>query len=396
MAYAARRNSSSVACCAIAIRCGTRYEEGFHSGTAHFAEHALFRGTSLKSARVIGSFLDRLGGDLNAYTTKEEIVIHATVLKEDVRKAASLLMELASMATFPEDGIITERGVVLDEIISYKDSPADDVYDRFEEEIFEGHPLGTPILGTSASVRKITSKELKRFYSKYFRPERMAFSVVADIDEKKMEAMIRSLSGKYFAGGSFPSGQLSGIPADGKLFDRTVEKRNHEVNAVIGAVGPSLYDDGRYAAALLANILGGPASNSVLGSILRERNGWVYGVECTYTQYTDTGLFAISFGCDRPNLDRCLSVVERETAKMASTPLSPRRLAAAKKQLLGQMAIASESGEARSQAMAKSLLAYGRVAPPEETRSRLEAVTPDDLMLMAQRLFKAPSRLIYL
>ncbi|MBO4339964.1 MAG: insulinase family protein [Bacteroidales bacterium] len=196
--YAVRRSGRSVAYCALSIGAGTRDEAGFPAGVAHFTEHAMFRGTSHKSASVISSYLDRLGGELNAYTTKEEIVLHATVLKEDLAKAVRLLFELATDATFPDDEIETERGVILDEIISYKDNPAEDIYDNFEALLFKGSVLETPILGTSASVKKITPAMLRRFVAEKFVPERMALTVVADIDEKDLEKRIIKLSKDVF------------------------------------------------------------------------------------------------------------------------------------------------------------------------------------------------------
>ena len=305
--YAVRRGGSAVGYCALSLRCGTRDEDGFGNGIAHFAEHTMFRGTARKSASVINSYLDRLGGELNAYTTKEEIVLHATVLKEDLGKAAGLLFELATEATFPDAEIETERGVVLDEIISYKDNPAEDVYDKFEGMLFDGHPLGLPILGTAASVRRIKPEDLRRFARTFFVPARMAFTVVADLDEKVMEKRVLRLVAKLF--GEIPgqagddaknNRELMNTPvipgSTGNLpFSKTVDKRNHEVNAVIGNRAPSLYDpEDRITAAVLCNILGGPASNSLLNKVLREKNGWVYGVECTYTQYADTGIAAIT------------------------------------------------------------------------------------------------------
>ena len=413
--YAVRRSGSAVGYCALSIRCGTRDEAGFHGGIAHFAEHTIFRGTAHKSASVINSYLDRLGGELNAYTTKEEIVIHATVLKEDLGKAARLLFELATEATFPDAEIETERGVVLDEIISYKDNPYEDVYDKFEGMLFEGHPLGQPILGTAASVKRITPDELRRFVRTFFVPERMAFTVVADIDEKVLEKKVLRLVEKEFKDFSTrPSGlgrndnspvissggeagvEKSSWPA---AFDKTVDKRHHEVNAIIGSRAPSLYDEeDRITAALLCNILGGPGSNSLLGRELREKHGWVYNVECTYTQYAETGIVAISFGCDKPNLDRCLAGIDRILTRIREVPFSPRTLKAVKKQLLGQLALASDNGEAQCLSMGKSLLAWGRIDTSAETRARIEAVTPEALQAMARRLF-APetlSRLIYL
>ena len=197
--YAVRRSASPVAWCALSIHCGTRDEAGFPGGIAHFVEHTLFRGTRRKSAAVISSYLDRLGGELNAYTTKEEIVLHATVLKEDLGKAARLLFELATEATFPDKEIETERGVVLDEIISYKDNPAEDVYDRFEELLFAGSPLQTPILGTTASVKKITPEMLRSFVREQFVPETMVFTVVADIGEAKLEKQVLKIIDHVFS-----------------------------------------------------------------------------------------------------------------------------------------------------------------------------------------------------
>ena len=425
--YAVRRGGSAVGYCALSIRCGTRDEAGFGSGIAHFTEHTMFRGTARKSAPVIGSYLDRLGGELNAYTTKEEIVLHATVLKEDLGKAARLLFELATEATFPDAEIETERGVVLDEIISYKDNPAEDVYDKFEGMLFEGHPLGRPILGTTASVKRLKPEDLRRFVKTFFVPERMAFTVVADIDEKVMEKRVLRLVSQLFgdagaedkltesdAGeGDTLSGAFARIgsrsDAEERVspspiptatpFSKTVDKRNHEVNAVIGNRAPSLYDrEDRITAAVLCNILGGPASNSLLNRELREKNGWVYGVECTYTQYADTGIAAISFGCDKANLERCLTALDHILGRLREIPLSERTLKAYKKQLLGQLAISSDNGEAQCLSMGKSLLAWGRIDTSAEMRSRIDAVTPEALQAMARRLFDPASlsRLIYL
>lgn len=391
--YAVRRSGSAVGYCALSIRCGTRDEEGFHGGIAHFTEHTLFKGTRRKRAATINSYLERLGGELNAYTTKEEIVIHATVLKEDLRKAGNLLFELATEATFPESEIETERGVVIEEIQSYKDSPADDVYDRFEEKLFAGHPLAQPILGTVASVKKIGSEELRRFVAEKFRPEVMAFTVVADVPEERLEKEVVKLIGKWFADAPAREPLTGHAPASVQVpaavrFDQTLDKKNHEVNAVIGSLAPSLYEEKeRLTATLLGNILGGPASNSILGSILRERNGWVYGVEVSYTQYADTGIMAVCLGCDKANLDRCCAAVRKEIVKLQTLPLSSTRLKAAKKQMLGQLAVASDNGEARCLGMGKSLLSFGHIADDAQTRAAIEAITAEDLRQVACRIF---------
>ena len=197
--YAVRQSGRSVAYCALTVGAGTRDEAPYPAGIAHFVEHTLFRGTRRKSASVISGYLDKLGGELNAYTTKEEIVLHATVLKEDIKRAAGLLFELATEPTFPDRAVETERGVVLDEIISYKDNPAEDVYDRFESLLLKGSPLQTPILGTAASVKKITPEMLRSFVAQKFVPEKMAFTLVADLPEARMEKMVLKLTEHVFS-----------------------------------------------------------------------------------------------------------------------------------------------------------------------------------------------------
>ena len=398
--YAVRRSGRAVGYCSLTIKCGTRDEGGHHSGIAHFTEHTIFKGTSRKSAKVINSYLDKLGGDLNAFTTKEEIVLHSTVLKEDLGKAASLLLELATCPVFPEEEIAIEKGVVIDEISSYKDSPADDVYDKFEEALLAGHPLGRPILGTAASVKKISAQELREFVKERFTPGNMALAVVADIDEKKMEQGVLRLAEKVFDGSWAVSVERILQPVDTPvIFNKTLEKRNHEVNAVIGGLAPSLYDqDGRFSAILLANIVGGPASNSKLNDLLRERNGWVYGVEASYTQYSDTGVMAVSMGCDRSNLQKCMKGVEKVIRKMQDELLSDSAMRAAKKQLLGQLAISSDNGETQCLSMGKSLVAFGDVSTDSQNREAIEAVSADRIRESARKIFNPEtlSTLIYL
>ena len=405
--YAVKRGGSAVGYCALSIKCGTRDEEGYHSGIAHFVEHTIFKGTERKKASVINGYLDRLGGELNAFTTKEEIVFHATVLKEDLGKAASLIMELATQATFPEHEIQTEKSVVIDEIRSYKDSPSEDIYDRFEEELFKGHPLSTPILGTAASVKKIRREELLSFIKDKFRPCRMAFTIVADIEEKKMEKDLLKLVEKFFGttatacpstegcmeGGKQPAACSNCRTPEPEQFDKTLNKRNHQANCVIGGLAPSLYKEReRLATVLLCNILGGPASNSILNSMLREKYGWVYNVECSYTQYADTGIVTICFGCDKANVDKCVRVIGKEIEKLQNEPLSERRLKAAKKQLLGQLAISGDNGETQCLSMGKGLMAFGKVSGSKENKSLVDAITAEDIQEMARTIF-APEKL---
>ncbi len=398
--YAVKRSGRAVGYCSLTIKCGTRDEGSHHSGIAHFTEHTIFKGTSRKSAKVINSYLDKLGGDLNAFTTKEEIVLHSTVLKEDLGKAASLLMELATCPVFPDEEIAIEKGVVIDEISSYKDSPADDVYDRFEETLLAGHPLGRPILGTAVSVKKISAEELREFVKERFTPGNMAMAIVADIDERKMEQGVLRLAEKVFDGSWVESEERKLLPVETPaIFNKTLEKRNHEVNAVIGGLAPSLYDkDQRFAAILLSNIVGGPASNSKLNDLLRERNGWVYGVETSYTQYSDTGVMAISMGCDRSNLEKCLKGVDKVISKMRDDLLSDSAVRTAKRQLLGQLAISSDNGETQCLSMGKSLVSFGNVSTDNENKEAIEAVSADRIRESARKIFNPEtlSTLIYL
>ena len=397
--YAVKQAGCSVSWCSLSIKAGSRYEGEHHSGIAHFTEHCLFKGTIFKSAKQINSCLDVLGGELNAFTTKEEIVLHATVLKDDLQKAAGLLLELATCATFPQKEIETEKGVVIDEINSYKDSPADEIYDRGEEMFFAGHPLGNSILGKASSVKKISSEELSSYFEERFTAGNMALSIVSPEPEVEIEKLVKKLCGKYqlASGGQRTEDRLS--PPDFNLFEKVSDKRNHEANAMIACQAPSLFGGkDRFTAILLSNILGGPASNSILNSILREKNGWVYGIECSYTQYQDGGIMAITLGCERENLDKCLKEVNKAISKFQTGNLSDRRLKAAKRQLLGQLAISSENGETQCLSMGKSMLAFGRIAPDTENKAHIEEITSEDIRQMALRVF-APdriSRLIYL
>lgn len=426
--YAVKKSGASVAYCALSIKCGTVDEQGYHGGLAHFVEHTIFKGTERRSARVINGYLDRLGGELNAFTTKEEIVFHATVLKEDLHKAASLLFELATCPTFPQHEIETEKGVVIDEIHSYKDSPAEDIYDKFEEMLFEGHPLSGNILGTTRSVKAITREELLRFVREKFLPGKMAFSIVADIDEKKLEKEVQKLCRQFYpetdADDDTTSDKTSIQEKDAGLekgtrlnkgvetesnsnclkpaytpFDKTLNKRNHQANCIIGGPAPSLYQEReRLATVLLCNILGGPANNAILNSVLREKHGWVYGVECSYTQFADAGMVAISLGCDNSNLDKCVEAIYKELRRLQAEPLSERKLKAAKKQLLGQLAISGDNGETQCLSMGKSLLAYGKITGSKETRELIERISSADIQEIACNVFDTTklSKLIYI
>lgn len=418
-----QRPFSAVACCALTLPGGTRAEGDLPEGTAHFVEHALFKGTRHKSARVINSYLDRVGGELNAYTTKEEIVLHATVLKDDLARAAGLLLELALEADFPEKEIEMERGVIIDEIQSYKDVPADDIYDRFESLLFAGHPLSRLILGTARSVRSIRREHLVAFCRRCFRFDNMVLTLAGPWSEARMKALVCRLSRRWAASADGPA-DAAGAPADGPadasgagmlsrpgkkvseslpapeapVFCKRLNKHNHQSNCVLGFTAPSLGEQQRrIATVLLCNILGGPATNSRLNSILREKYGWVYHVECTYTPYADSGIVSVSFGCEREHLESCLRVVRREIRRLREETLSSRTFSRCCRQLLAQMAVSAESGEAQVLSMGKSMSAFGTVHSPEEDRQAVFSLTPGLLRSLAEELFdeRRHSLLIY-
>lgn len=404
--YAVRqRTSSAVAFCALTVSGGTRAEESFPEGTAHFVEHTIFKGTSRRSAAVINGYLDRLGGELNAYTTKEEIVLHATVLKEDLGKAAGLLMELALEAVFPEKEVEMERGVIIDEIQSYKDSPADDIYDHFESMLFAGHPLSRLILGSVRSVRKIRREHLLAYYQKCFHYDNMVLTLVGPQSEKQLEALACRLSAQWAAisAGRSPQGMRPLPPAALPVpaaapFEKRLARRNHQVNCILGGPAPTLGErQERIATILLCNILGGPATNSILNLLLREKHGWVYSVECSYTPYADSGIVCVTFGCEKENLQRCLELIRREMDRLQERELSSVRFRQACRQLLGQLAVSADSGEAQALSMGKSLLVFGTVKSEEEDRQAVLSLTPDILRDCACRLFDASrlSLLIY-
>ena len=404
--YAVLKSGGQVAYCALSISGGTSAEGSRPCGIAHFLEHTLFKGTDRHNASWVAGRLDQLGGELNAYTAKEEIVLHATVLKKDLRTALDLLLELATCPSFPQKEIDVERGVVIDEIRSGKDVPQDEIYDEFEELFFESHPLSRRILGTASSVRSITREDLCSFVRDNFRPDRMAITVVSGQEEDYAEALILKLAQKYF------STPVPGISAEAKLapsagfapsasvsvFSKTVSRRYHEACIVIGAQAPSLFSGKeRTVAALLANILGGPATNSLLNLYLREKKGWVYGIECSYTQYSSIGVMAILIGCEHSNVDNCISATKKIIGSLIDKPMSEGKLKAAKRQFLGQMGIAADNGESLCLSMGKSLLAFGKVSTLQQNVEAVESVTVSDIQEMARRIFSPEkiSTLIY-
>ena len=423
MKFSFKRVTSPVAVCAVSTMVGTRNEEPAYNGLAHLNEHMLFKGTEKRGAASINNLLENVGGELNAYTTKEETVVHATVLKEDLRRAVELLLELLFTSTYPDKELLKEREVVYEEIISYKDSPADSIYEDFECRLFEGHPLQYPILGTRKTLSRIESSTLKEYLHKWFIPDNMAISVVADMEESQVVKIVERALRKYCPGqhcdiirestlqplvagtagfgtvgvGTAGGGTAGGCTAAGEAapldwtpvppFRIEINKKHHQAHCIIGTRAYSYTQEReRLALALLANILGGPAMNARLNTVLREKNALVYTVEACFNPYSDTGLFTIYFGCDKPLVERSLRLVRKELERVIEAPLSSRALANAKKQLLGQLAIASDNSEAQCLSMGKSMMIFGYIEPMETTRSKIESLTAAELQRVAQEI----------
>ena len=418
MKFSFKRVTSPVAVCAVSTMVGTRNEEPAYNGLAHLNEHMLFKGTEKRGAASINNLLENVGGELNAYTTKEETVVHATVLKEDLRRAVELLLELLFTSTYPDKELLKEREVVYEEIISYKDSPADSIYEDFECRLFEGHPLQYPILGTRKTLSRIESSTLKEYLHKWFVPDNMAISVVADMEESQVVKIVERALRKYCPGqhcdiirestlqpliagtagfGAAGFGAAGGCTAEGEAapldwtpvppFRIEINKKHHQAHCIIGTRAYSYTQEReRLALALLANILGGPAMNARLNTVLREKNALVYTVEACFNPYSDTGLFTIYFGCDKPLVERSLRLVRKELERVIEAPLSSRALANAKKQLLGQLAIASDNSEAQCLSMGKSMMIFGYIEPMETTRAKIESLTAAELQRVAQEI----------
>lgn len=413
MKFSFKRVTSPVAVCAVSTMVGTRNEEPAYNGLAHLNEHMLFKGTEKRGAASINNLLENVGGELNAYTTKEETVVHATVLKEDLRRAVELLLELLFTSTYPDKELLKEREVVYEEIISYKDSPADSIYEDFECRLFEGHPLQYPILGTRKTLSRIESSTLKEYLHKWFVPDNMAISVVADMEESQVVKIVERALRKYCPGqhcdiirestlqplvaGTAGGGTAGGRTAAGEAapldwtpvppFRIEINKKHHQAHCIIGTRAYSYTQEReRLALALLANILGGPAMNARLNTVLREKNALVYTVEACFNPYSDTGLFTIYFGCDKPLVERSLRLVRKELERVIEAPLSSRALANAKKQLLGQLAIASDNSEAQCLSMGKSMMIFGYIEPMETTRAKIESLTSSELQRVAQEI----------
>lgn len=387
-------SSSKVAYCGFAVDAGTRDEAENEQGMAHFVEHLIFKGTRKRKAWHILNRMENVGGDLNAYTNKEETVIYSAFLTEHFGRALELLADIVFHSTFPQNEIEKETEVIIDEIQSYEDTPSELIFDDFEDMIFRNHPLGCNILGRPDLLKKFRSEDAMAFTSRFYQPSNMVFFVLGDFNFQKIVRQVEKL--------------LVDLPLVTVENQRTipplyvpeqlvVHKETHQAHVMIGSRGYNAYDDKRTALYLLNNILGGPGMNSRLNVSLRERRGLVYTVESNLTSYTDTGAFCIYFGTDPEDVDTCLKLTYKELKRMRDVKMTSSQLMAAKKQLIGQIGVASDNNENNALGMAKTFLHYNKYESSESVFRRIEALTAEGLLEVANEMFAEEylSTLIY-
>ena len=379
-------SSTNVVYCGYAVDAGTRDEQENEQGMAHFVEHLIFKGTQKRRAWHILNRMENVGGDLNAYTNKEETVIYSAFLKEHFQRAAELLTDIVYYSTFPQHEIDKEVEVIIDEIQSYEDSPAELIFDDFEELIFPQHPLGRNILGKPDQLRGFKSENALSFTSRYYHPDNMVFFVHGNIDFKKIVRTMEKLTSDL----DLPVRDTSYTrtsPLPYHPVNLSLHKDTHQAHIMIGGRGYNAYNEKRTGLYLLNNILGGPGMNSRLNVSLREKRGLVYNVESNLTSYTDTGTFCIYFGCDLEDADYCISLVHKELEKLRNKALTTSQLTAAKKQIIGQIGVASDNFENNALDMAKCFLHYKKFEEREEVFHRIEALTSSQLLEIANEIF---------
>ena len=413
-------SDSKVVYCGYQINAGTRNEEPGEEGLAHFCEHVTFKGTERRKAWHILNCLESVGGDLNAYTNKEGTVYYSAILKEHIARAVDLLSDIVFHSVYPQAEIDKEVEVICDEIESYNDSPAELIYDEFENILFKASSLGHNILGTAEQVRSFTTEDALRFTRKLYRPDNAIFFAYGDIDFKKLVKLVgRALadddSGKLaeedchadFSGGTGFAGDENSItteksvssvksvgpknyPSVGEeIAGQTIvmQKNTHQAHVMIGTRAYDVNDDRRMPLYLLNNILGGPGMNAKLNLALREHNGLVYTVESTMVAYGDTGTWSIYFGCDEHDIKRCLRLVRKELDRMMEKPLSDSQLKAAKKQIKGQIGVACDNRENFALDFGKSFLHYGWEKNVDCLYEQVEAITSQQIQDVARELF---------
>ncbi|PKP36492.1 MAG: peptidase M16 [Bacteroidetes bacterium HGW-Bacteroidetes-15] len=377
------RTSSHVAYCSMMVNAGTRDEFENEHGIAHFIEHVIFKGTKRRKAYHIMSRLEDVGGELNAYTSKEETVVHATFLKEDFHRAVELLFDIMFRSTFPEKELKKEKEVILDEINSYKDSPSELIFDDFEELVYPNHPIGRNILGTKKHLKRFTKTDIINFMERNYNTDQMVFCSMGNIPFNR----VVKLAERYF--GSIPSNprKVSRIPViDSPPDFKEVKKNTYQRHCIVGSRAFDLKHPNRIGMYLLNNILGGPGQNSRLNLALRERSGFAYNVESSYTPYSDTGLFSIYFGTDKANFQKSLDLLYDELKQIRSVKLGVQQLGKAKRQLMGQLAISAENSESLMLNVARSFLFFNTFDGLDEVYTRIESISALELMDIANEI----------
>lgn len=388
-----RNNRSKVAHCCLMVNAGSRDELPEELGAAHLTEHTLFKGTTRRKAYQINCRLENLGGELNAFTTKEDTTIHATTLRGDFSKAVELIGDIVFNSTFPDREVEREKEVVIDEINTYRDIPAETIFDGFEAELFAGSSLAGNILGTSRSVRRISPEMLRGFVRRTYTPDQMVFASIGGMSSAAVERTLH----KYFDGVEARQRDfVRTAPAPIERFEKSVHKAGvHQAHCILGGRAYSLQDPKRLPLALLINMLGGPAANSMLNILLREHNGLSYTVEASYNPISDSGLSTIYFSSDRDKAERCLELVRGQLRQLCEQKLSTLKLSMAKKQYMGQFAISMENPEGNMMGAAKSMLVFGEVDDSDVIYRKISAVTAEQLQEVANEIFPEFSTLIY-
>ncbi len=387
-------SASQVVWCGYEIAAGSRDEQPGEEGLAHFCEHMTFKGTERRSALQVINDLESVGGELNAFTNKEDTVFYAAVTKEHFAKAVELLTDIVFHSQYPQQEIDKEVEVICDEIESYNDSPAELIYDEFENLLFEGHPLGHNILGKAELLRTFTTADALRFTRRHYRPDNAVFFVYGDIDFKRLcdKFTVYSLrfADEYTIGGKKGGlASISSVNCKPSTVNKTItlDHNTHQAHVMIGTQAYRYDDPRRMTLYLLNNILGGPGMNARLNLSLRERHGLVYTVESSMASYSDTGVWSVYFGCDHHDITRCQRLVRRELDRVMLRPLSASQLSAAKKQLKGQLAIACDNREQFALDFGRSYLHHGHERDIEALFQRIDGVTAEDIQQVANELF---------
>lgn len=375
---------SSASYVGLFVASGSRHD-GATLGVSHLIEHAIFKGTNKHSYSELMNMVESVGGEMNAYTAKEETCFQIAIVNNHVEKAFSVLSEIFYDSIFPEDELRKEKTVVIDEIESYEDVPSEMIYDDFEEQLFQGHSLATNILGTKSSVRKMTRSDVMETYKKLYRPSRLVVSYVGGVDLKT----ITSFAEKYF--GQNAEKEQDTIAKNpfvprGTNFNIVKNKKTHQAHCVLGSYAPTLSSELKFAASLLTNILGGPSFNALLNLKLREEQGLTYNIEANYTAYSDTGVFAVYFGTDYSKVPLCRQIIDDLFQSVIEKGFEERQLAAYKQQILGQLAVSDDNYMSLMLNNAKSFWWYGHVDSFQEVAQKINAISNDEIKTVAKQI----------